>query len=53
MSCLMLTIHTILDLPFALVPAGVEIELICLSGLSENLSGQVDCATELICRTSR
>ena len=35
------------------VPAGVEIALIRLSGLSKNVSGQVDCPTEVIRRTSR
>ena len=33
--------------------AGVEIALIHLSGLSKHLSGQVDCPTEVIRRTSR
>ena len=33
--------------------AGVEIALIRLSGLSKNESGQVDCPTEVIRRTSR
>ena len=35
------------------IVAGVEIALIRLSGLSKNLSGQVDCPTEVIRRTSR
>ena len=33
--------------------SGVEIALIRLSGLSKNVSGQVDCPTEVIRRTSR
>ena len=35
------------------ITSGVEIALIRLSGLSKNLSGQVDCPTEVIRRASR